>query len=120
MLGFWLIYSCNQEIKELIDSNVESPLNLPITTDEIYEASKFLKNNKSVGLDQISNEMIKCALPFMHTALKRLFNSILWNTHYPKEWKVGIIVNLFKSGDAYDPNNTTIQGYCFTLWDSQE
>ena len=95
----------NQEIKELISSNDESSLNLPITAEEIYEASKFLKNNKAVGLDQISNEMIKCALPFIHTALKRLFNSILWNSHYPKEWKIGIIVNLFKSGDSYDPNN---------------
>ena len=95
----------NQEIKELISSNDESSLNLPITAEEIYEASKFLKNNKAVGLDQISNEMIKCALPFIHTALKRLFNSILWNSHYPREWKVGIIVNLFKSGNSYDPNN---------------
>ena len=95
----------HDEINELIDSNDDSFLNLPIRTDEIHEASKYLKNNKAVGLDQISNEMIKCAIPFILPALKRLFNSILWNGYYPNDWKKGAIVNLLKGGDRHDPNN---------------
>lgn len=95
----------NREINELIELNDSSLLNVPISPEEINEASKYLKNNKAVGLDQISNEMIKCAIPFILSALKRLFNSILWNHYYPEDWKKGAIVNLYKAGDVHDPNN---------------
>ena len=72
------------EISKLLDQDACLELNQPITKDEIFEASKGLKKNKAVGLDQISNEMIGCALPVLCNALKRLFNSILWMEYYTK------------------------------------
>ena len=93
------------EISRLLEQNECVELNQPITIEEIFRATKGLKKNKAVGIDQISNEMIVCALPFLHQALKRLFNSIMWIQYYPKLWKTGIIINLFKSGDIYNTDN---------------
>ena len=93
------------EITRLLEQNECQELNQPITTEEIYNACKGLKKNKAVGIDQITNEMIGCALPFLYFALKRLFNSIMWVQYYPKTWKTGIIINLFKSGDIYNADN---------------
>ena len=65
------------EISKLLEQDACLDLNQPITNDEIFKASKGLKKNKAVVLDQISNEMIGRALPVLCNALKRLFNSIL-------------------------------------------
>ena len=69
------------------------------------EASKSLGNNKAAGLDNITNEMVKCSLPFMIKLLRNIFNACLCNQYYPKCWKTGIIVNLFKSGDVNNTDN---------------
>ena len=94
-------------------------LSVPITTNEINEAGKGLKYNKAVGLDRIINGIIRTALPTIAPALKRLFNSILWIQYYPKIWKMGVIVNLFKSGDIYnndDYTGLTINSYLGELF----
>ena len=76
-----------------------------ISLNELIEASKSLKNNKAAGLDQITNEMVKCSLPFMVGLFKKIFNASLCNQYYPTCWKTGMIVNLFKSGDANITDN---------------
>ena len=76
-----------------------------IQEQEILKVIKKLKNNKSPGIDRITNEMIKCTKSYMVPVLKKIFNLILNSGHFPSEWKKGIIVPIYKSGPTDDPNN---------------
>ena len=93
-----------------------------ISNIEIIKASKHLKNGKAVGGDAICNEMIKC---FVHTTsidiIRAIFNAIYSKSYFPKLWKVGYIIPIFKSDDSFDPSNyrgitvSSCLGKLFTL-----
>ena len=99
------VKSVSDQIKHILQQPYFSELDYSISVDELLNASKSLKNNKSAGLDQISNEMIKCSLPFLSKVFKNIFNASLCNQYYPECWKTGIIVNLFKSGEVTNTDN---------------
>ena len=82
-----------------------SEFDFHITLPKVMGAIKSLKKGKAVGIDNISNEMILFSLDVMAPIYGKIFNSILNNHHHPTLWKTGIINNLYKSGDPYDPNN---------------
>lgn len=69
------------------------------------KAIHALKNGKSTGLDCISNEMLKCSELILLPCYVKLFNSILCTGFYPKHWKTGYIIPIFKSGSKYDPSD---------------
>ena len=59
-------------------------LDKPIDVDEIKKAALKLKNGKSVGIDLISNEMIKCCVDSHFVRLiRKLFNFILVESKVP-------------------------------------
>lgn len=93
------------EIENILQEPYFSELDYAVSTEEILEASKSLKNGKAVGLDNISNEMIKCSLPFLLKVFRKIFNVSLYKQYYPTCWKTGMIVNLFKSGDSTNTDN---------------
>ena len=64
-----------------------------------------LKNNKSAGLDSLSNEMLKAAQCSLGSCLLKLFNACLSSGHYPSQWSDGYITPLHKSNDTSDPSN---------------
>ena len=82
-----------------------SELDYAIKFDEISQAIKSIKMNKAVGIDCSSGEMIRCSADVMLGVYQKLFNSILNVSHYPRVWKRGIIVNLYKSGQRVDTDN---------------
>ena len=96
-------------VRDQIDYFLNKPyfseLDYAITVDEIMKASKSLKNNKSAGLDNITNEMVKCSLPLLAKSFSNIFNASLCKQYYPTCWKTGMIVNLFKSGDVTNTDN---------------
>ena len=92
-------------INELRAAPFFSELDFRFTNDEIRKALDKLKHGKAVGIDIVSNEMLKASGQFLTDIYCQLFNAILQNSHYPKSWKTGMIVNLFKDGNACDPNN---------------
>ena len=94
-----------KKISEIIEEPYFSDLDFSISTNEINKAVRSLKNDKAVGIDQVNNEMIKASMSFIISPLKAIFNAILLYKHYPKEWKKGIIVNLFKSGNILNADN---------------
>ena len=93
-----------------------------INDEEIIKESKRLKNGKSIGNDEICNEMINC---LVHTkfidVIRMLLNAILTRTYFPSSWKVNYIIPAFKSDDSFDPNNyrgisvSSCLGKLFTL-----
>ena len=78
-------------------------LDKPINVDEIKKAALKLKNGKSVGIDLISNEMIKCCVDSHFVRLiRKLFNFILEESKVPTFWKQGLITPIIKSGEIYN------------------
>ena len=81
-------------------------LNAPFTENELKNALKNLKNNKSTGPDEICNEQIKTSFPKMKHIYLKLFNIILETGCFPEIWAEGMIVPIFKNkGSKNDPNN---------------
>ena len=64
-----------------------------------------MKNNKSPGDDQITNEMIKCTNKEGIILLTKLFNTILSCGYFPKDWNYGLLRLIHKDGDTDDENN---------------
>jgi hypothetical protein len=81
-------------------SEVIGDLNNEISTDEIIEAIRSIRNGKTASTYLISNEMLKNAVPILIKPLQKLFNLIFKNGTFPK-----ILVLLHKKGDTFDPGN---------------
>lgn len=75
------------------------------SANELKAAIKKLKNNKSAGPDQITNEMIRCFYGEHSSFLLDLFNFIFRKGQYPKEWSSGMIVPIHKKGPKNNPSN---------------
>ena len=81
-----------------------SCLNAPITADELHDCIKYLKRNKSPGIDGVQSEMIKDGGDVLHNCLFVVFKLMLIS-HFPKQLSVGLITAVYKSGDKGDMSN---------------
>ena len=76
---------------------------------EIEEAIKKLKNHKSAGIDEISNEQLKYGKPGILPWLRDIFEAVWKNEDVPSDWRKGIITIIPKKGDlSYCCNNRGI------------
>lgn len=81
-------------------------LNDKITKDKIMQAIRKLKNGKSPGIDQITNEYIKTSVHIFLPVYEDLFNTILDTGIFPSQWSIGIISPIYKGkGSNEDPSN---------------
>ena len=88
------------------------PLNLiDISEADVFEVLSSLDPCKSPGPDNISPHVLKhCALA-LTPPLHSLFVRSLQTGHLPSQWKVHLIVPIFKSGDRSDVSNTGLSLY---------
>lgn len=81
-------------------------INMPITEEEIRQAAKTLKGNKSPGFDQIINEHLIASLHLMLPTYLKLFNLVFDKAVIPESWLIGEILPIFKNkGDIKNPEN---------------
>ena len=99
------IYCDEQEPIYPPDCNDEGPLDHEITMEELIEASYVLKNDKSCGIDMISNEILKCILQKRPHILLKLYNSALENNIAPPDWITAIISPIHKKGSKMVRDN---------------
>ncbi len=97
-----------ESVKNLTEedkTNMTKDLNREITVEEILETTNKLKNNKAVGFDNISNEVIKVFvnLKLGSKIITSLFNSLFGT--YQESWKHGLVKPIFKNGDQTNPKN---------------
>lgn len=78
-------YICNEFINE------------PIRIDEVYNVVTKLKNKKSVGIDQIPNEVLKNGN--MLSSLHKLLYICFENSVFPSDWNKCIITPIPKGSD---------------------
>ena len=59
-----------------------------ITSDELKKASEILKPGQSVGIDNLSNEMLSCLVDSTLLVLIKLFNLILDGGEVLPDWTI--------------------------------
>ena len=80
---------------------INEEINGPTTENEINEAAKSLKNNKSPRIDEILNEHIKASVPHLLPTYHKLFNIIFDKGIIPDSWLIGNILLIYKNkGDV--------------------
>ena len=84
------------------DNNI---LNDSITSQEVMQAIKMIKNGKSCGVDEISNEMLKLSSPYLLDHFVYLFNFIFKRGTFPSNWRINIIKPIYKGGGTADASN---------------
>ena len=90
--------------ENLNEINIE--LNQPITQQEVLQAVKKLKNNKSSGPDCILNEHIKSTINLLLPTYTQLFNTIFDTGIFPESWALGDILPIYKNkGSLQLPEN---------------
>ena len=95
----------DEKLKVLEKKASFTELDMKISETEIASAISEIKSNKSPGLDNISNNMLKCSQTYIIPGLLKLFNNCLTFGNYPEPWTKGYITPIHKGGEASDPNN---------------
>ena len=80
-------------------------LDAEITEAELKEAVFHQKKNKSSGIDHLNAELFKISFDIISPFLLKLYNRIFQNGEYPRSWGEGIIIPIFKSGNADEAQN---------------
>ena len=77
-----------------------------ISKDEVRTAMKRMKSGKAVGPDGIPVDAWKCLGEMAVGLLTRLFNKILESERMPEEWRLSVLVPIFKNkGDVQSCGN---------------
>jgi Reverse transcriptase (RNA-dependent DNA polymerase)/Endonuclease-reverse transcriptase len=82
-----------------------SPLDIPITRDEIITAIKKSGCRKAPGLDGLPNEVFKNLPANEIDNLLTLFNQMLDSGEVPDDWSKVLIQPIYKKGDKEQPSN---------------
>ena len=72
----------------------------PPTRTEISDALLRLKNHKSPGIDEITNEQLKYGASGLLNRLEALFSKVWESETVPGDWTKGIVVIVPKKGDT--------------------
>lgn len=98
------LYDNNENNDEL---EIENPPSLydqeeNITLEGLQTAINKLKNRKSLGIDNIPNELLKYGGPEIDKELTRLYEKIKRTGLIPEEWKINITLPIYKEGSKWE------------------
>ena len=80
-------------------------MNLDFTHEDVLNAIKQLKLNKSGGPDKLINEFLINGKHILTNTLCKLFNKIFEIGYFPDEWSEGYVIPLHKKGSLNDVGN---------------
>ena len=98
----------SREVRLLIESDfvdLFQELNIPISTDEIINAIKDLKNGKCGGDDLLINELFIHGRDVLCPYMLHIFNFIFDSGIFPDMWRDGPLSPLYKRGNRLNPDN---------------
>ena len=75
------------------------------TITTVCRLFKAIDENKSVGLDNIPNKLLKMAADVVVPSLTEIFSQSINTGIFPNDWKEARMSPLFKNGVKSDPNN---------------
>jgi hypothetical protein len=96
----WNFFKIDEEVFLIAEPPVQEP-----SQEEMEKAICNLKTNKAPGEDNIIAELIENASRELKKRLYALICKILKDEKMPDDWKVGLIVRLFKKGDKMKCEN---------------
>ena len=73
--------------------------------EEVGNIIMSLKNNSSVGIDEIPTKLIKLNVIIFAKIICYLINKTIKDAEYPEIFKTGKIIPIHKKGDKTDMNN---------------
>lgn len=76
-----------------------------VSPDDVFHLLSTLNVNKSPGLDDLPNNLLRAAAPAISPSLCVLFHNSLSAGKLPKQWKLGKIKAVFKRGRRNLPDN---------------
>ena len=109
------LHNIGEETNELPipeKSKTDNVTDEPFTKKEFMNVISNLKNNKTIGYDSISNEMIKNSPETVLDLLLKFINLCLRQSLIPHSWCRDLITPIFKDGVLDDPNN--YRGICIS------
>jgi len=77
----------------------------PMKESFVLSKLQTLNPRKGIGVNEISNRMLKAASPVIARPLTKTFNQLLETGTFPSGFKIGQITALHKSGDRPHPSN---------------
>jgi hypothetical protein len=84
-----------ETLQDVSSSNMEAPLRL----EEVRQALKKLRSNRTPGVDGIAAELLWAGGPPLEEELLSLL-TVVWDSEcIPSDWRCAIIVAVFKKGD---------------------
>mgnify|MGYP001545129845 CR=1 FL=1 len=105
----------------IVNSNVYIPItDDPIMPDEVMEATKRIKSNRSGGPSGIPPGVLKCLPQNWLLFFTDLFNCIFATGTYPDDWALARLIALHKKGPTQDCGNyrgISIMDTCAKLYD---
>ena len=93
----------SKENQSDIDEIKPTEMRNPFDEEEVEEAIKSLKNNKSAGIDEIHAEQLKYGPNIINKHIADILNDIAKTGEYPAEIKQGILVPLPKPNKKKGP-----------------
>ena len=87
------------------DNHEEGKLDYEFTVTELKAASNLLKDGKATGMDNLSNEMIKCFTDVYPLLTIKLFNDVLTTNKAIPDWTTAMIIPIHKKGSLSNPDN---------------
>ena len=106
-------YFCS--IADLKDENIDPPhfplrtngllSSIELSREEILDILQILKLGKASGLDCVSHHLLKFTAQTVSIPLEKLFNLSLSRGTFPEQWKIALVIPLFKNGDKTNTCN---------------
>jgi len=93
----------NDENQTKMDEIKPTEMSIPFEEEEIADAIKSLKNNKSAGIDEIHAEQLKYGPDIINKNIAEILNDVAKTGDYPEELKHGILVPLPKPNKKKGP-----------------
>jgi len=76
-----------------------------ISEQDVYTILSTLDTSKATGIDSIGPLILKSCAAFLSKPLHHLFTCCLRQSNIPNEWKIHILVPIYKSGDKTSVKN---------------
>ena len=110
-----------QKLKDNIDQNYNEdpfakleekmkPKNLKFSLKKVTEKTvlktiRNLKNKKSSGLDELTQEQLKAGAEILAVPLTRIINASIEQGSFPESWKEAVVTPVLKKGAPTNKNN---------------
>ena len=76
-----------------------------ILRSEVLKLLQTSDSGKAVGVDKISNRILKLSAPYIYTSLTAIFYLSFQTNTVPDDCKVAKVTPIFKTDDRCDTNN---------------